>query len=100
MQDNTTTLPWGNESIYRNGKYAGYVTSAGFGHTLGKAVCMGYVCAPGNSKQSGVMGGGREKSTGVVTHQYLKEGSYEIEIDEKLWPANLHMTPPYDPKSL
>ena len=42
------------------------------------------------------MDGGREKSTGVVTHQYLKEGNYEIEIDGKLWPANIihnFMTP-------
>jgi glycine cleavage system aminomethyltransferase T len=87
LQDDTTTLPWGNESIYRNGEYTGYVTSAGFGHTLGKAVCMGYVCAPGNSKQSGsvIDDSGREKSSGVVTHQYLKEGRYEIEIDGKLW---------------
>ena len=105
LQEDTTTLPWGKESIYRNGEYAGYVTSAGFGHTLGKAVCMGYVCAtPRNSKQSGhsVMDDSdREKSSGVteVTHQYLKEGRYEIEIDGKLWPANLHLTPPYDPKS-
>ena len=99
LQDDTTILPWGNESIYRNGEYAGYVTSAGFGHTLGKAVCMGYVCTPENSKQSGIMDGEREKSIGVVTHQYLKEGSYEIEIDGKLWPAQLYMTAPYDPKS-
>ena len=62
-----------------------------------KAVCMGYVCTPENSKQNGVMDGGREKSTGVVTHQLV--GSYEIEIDGKLWPAHLHMTAPYDPKS-
>ena len=95
LQDDTTTLPWGNESIYRNGEYAGYVTSAGFGHTLGKAVCMGYVCAPG---KSGVAGGGG-KSTAVVTRQYLKEGSYEMEINGKLWPASLRMMPPYDPKS-
>ena len=93
LQEDTTTLPWGKESIYRNGEYTGYVTSAGFGHTLGKAVCMGYVCAMDDSD--------REKSSGVteVTHQYLKEGRYEIEIDGKLWPASLHPTPPYDPKS-
>ena len=105
LQDDTTTLPWGNESIYRNGEYAGYVTSAGFGHTLGKAVCMGYVCAtPGNPKQSGrsVMddsGGEKLSSVTAVTRQYLKEGRYEIEINGKLWPASLHLTPPYDPKS-
>ena len=60
---------------------------------------MGYVYAPENSKQCGVVDRGREKSTGVVTHQYLKEGNYEINIDGKLWPAHLHMTAPYDPKS-
>ena len=100
LQDNTTTLPWGNESIYRNGEFAGYITSAGFGHTLGKAVCMGYVCAPGTSgvpQERRALATG--KSTAVVSRQYLKEGSYEIEIDGKLWPASLHLTPPYDPKS-
>ena len=96
LQDDTTTLPWGNESIYRNGEYAGYVTSAGFGHTLGKAVCMGYICAPGSS---GVKDEERGKPSGVVTPQYLREGSYQIEIDGKLWPASLQVTPPYDPKS-
>ena len=56
---------------------------------------MGCVCAPG----SGVMDEDREKSTDVVTHRHLRGGSYEIEIDGKLWPASLHITPPYDPKS-
>ena len=61
---------------------------------------MGYVCAPGTS---GVPLEGRKpatgKSTAVVNNQYLKEGSYEIEIDGRLWPASLHLTPPYDPRS-
>ena len=88
LQDNTTTLPWGNESIYRNGEFVGFVTSAGFGHTIGKAVCMGYVsrAVTGDDPASG-------KST-VMTRQYLKEGNYEIEINGELWPASLHMTPP------
>ena len=97
LQDDTTTLPWGSESIYRNGEFAGCVTSAGFGHSLGKAVCMGYVCVPG---KSGVVG--ENPTTGkcsVVTRRYLKEGNYEIEINGKLWPATLHLIPPYDPKS-
>ena len=92
LQDDTTTLPWGNESIYRNGEFAGYVTSAGFGHTLNKAVCMGYICAPGKSGAAGKEPAGG-KST-VVSRQYLKEGNYEIEINGELWPASLHMTPP------
>ena len=97
MDDDTATLPWGNESIYRNGQFAGYVTSAGYGHTLGKAVCMGYVCAAGKGgvKDEKPTGG----KTSVITPRYLKEGSYEIEIDGKLWAATLHLTSPYDPKS-
>ena len=54
---------------------------------------MGYVYAAGRSG----MGRSREENTGrsaVVTRRYLKEGEYQIEIDGKLWPAILHLTPP------
>ena len=94
LGSNFTTLPWGNESIYRNGLFSGYITSAGFGHSLGKAVCMGYVCAAG---RSGVARSREENTTNgrsAVTRRYLKEGEYQIEIDGKLWPATLHLTPP------
>ena len=95
MQNDSTSFPWGNESIYRDGQLCGYVTSAGFGHSLGKAVCMGYVCAAG---RSGVARSREENTTdgrsAVVTRRYLKEGEYQMEIDGKLWPATLHLTPP------
>ena len=96
LGNDTTTLPWGNESIYRNREFAGYITSAGFGHTLGKAVCMGYICGGGTSGV--VMKENASRKSTVVTRRYLKEGQYEIEIDGKLWPATLHLTPPCDPK--
>ena len=95
IHNDSTPFPWGNESIYRDGQLCGYVTSAGFGHSLGKAVCMGYVCA---GERSGVARSREENTTdgrsAVVTHRYLKEGEYQIEIDGKLWPATLHLTPP------
>ena len=95
MQNDTTTLPWGKESIYRDGEFCGYITSAGFGHTLGKAVCVGYVSGVGRRDVAAVSAG---KST-VVGGCCLKEGQYEIEIDGKLWPATLHQSPPLnDPK--
>lgn len=30
--------PWGSEPIYRNGEFAGMVTTAGFGFTLNRQV--------------------------------------------------------------
>ena len=97
LGSDVTSLPWGSESIFRNGEFSGYVTSAGFGYSLGKAVCMGYVCAA--ERNGPGVGRSREENTtdgrsAVVTRRYLKEGDYQIEIDGKLWPATLHLTPP------
>lgn len=77
-------LPWGKELIYRNGVYAGYVTSAGYGYSIGGPVCMGYVLSnDGNN----------------VSTRYLREGNYEIEIDGKRWSAELTLKCFYDPES-
>ncbi|VDI20061.1 pyruvate dehydrogenase phosphatase regulatory subunit [Mytilus galloprovincialis] len=35
--------PWGGEPIYRNGKFAGTVTSSAYGPTLEKMICLGFV---------------------------------------------------------
>lgn len=37
---------WGSEPIYRNNEFVGIVTSAGFGFTLGKIVCLGFITRP------------------------------------------------------
>lgn len=82
-----SVLPWGYENIYRNGQMVGYVTSAAFGYTVGKPICIGYVYA----KHAG-----RE----AVSLEYLREGSYEIDIAGNMRPAEINLTPLYDPKSL
>ena len=84
IPDDEDVLPWGKEVIYRNGNYAGYVTSAGYGFSVGGPICMGFVSNGGNT----------------VNSQYLKEGQYEIEIDGKRWSAELSMKSFYDPKSV
>lgn len=76
-------LPWGKELIYRNGVYVGYVTSAGYGFSIGAPICMGYVLKHGEN----------------VNSSYLQEGTYEIEIDGKKWSAELTMKSFYDPSS-
>jgi 4-methylaminobutanoate oxidase (formaldehyde-forming) len=46
----TDLMAWGEEPIYRDGECVGVLTSAGFGHTVGRLVGLGYVpLAPGEA---------------------------------------------------
>ncbi len=71
-----------NEPIWRDGALAGYVRSAMYGHTLGGAIALGYI----------------EHADGVDA-DYVKSGSYEIEIAGVRYPATASLRPLYDPKS-
>ena len=35
--------PWGGEPVYRNGKYAGSITSSGYGFKLKRMMCLGFI---------------------------------------------------------
>jgi dimethylglycine dehydrogenase len=37
---------FGGEAIFRDGRYVGYVTSGGFGHTVGESLALGYLRTP------------------------------------------------------
>lgn len=78
-------FPWGKELIYRNGVQAGYVTSAGYGYSIGQHICMGYVQSTDGS---------------TVTTNYLKTGDYEIEVEGRKWPAIITTRSFYDPNSI
>lgn len=41
--DDPHEMAWGEEPIYRDAEIAGVLTSAAYGHTLGRAIGMGYV---------------------------------------------------------
>lgn len=45
--DNAEGFPHGHEPIYRNGKFAGNLTSASYGHTLDRAVGLGWLAGGG-----------------------------------------------------
>ena len=73
-------LMLGNEPVYRNGALVGYITSASFGHTLGRSVGMGYVvCEDG------------------VSADYILSGAYEVEIANTMFAATAYVKAPYDP---
>jgi 4-methylaminobutanoate oxidase (formaldehyde-forming) len=58
-----SSLLFGTEPVWRNGSLVGYLRSAGFGHTLGCGIGMGYL-----------------RSDTGVNAQWLSEGDFEIEI--------------------
>ena len=75
-------LLYHNEPIWRDGKQVGYLTSGMYGHTIGRALGMGYVNHPEG-----------------VTPEFVKEGTYEIEVAGVRYAADAALAPFYDPKS-
>ena len=71
----------GRETIYRNGERCGWLSSAGFGHTIGKFIGMGYV-----------------RNGGYIDHDFVLSGEYELEVATKRVKATVSLQPLYDPK--
>ena len=72
-----------NEPIFRDGEQVGFVTSAGYGHTLGGCVAMGYV---------GHAAG--------ASDDFVQSGRYEIQLPRRRCPARPSLRPLYDPGNL
>jgi len=75
------TILSGRETIYRNGQRCGWLSSGGYGHTLGHSIGMGYV-----------------RSNQAIDQDYVLSGSYELEVATQRVPANVTLSPLYDPK--
>lgn len=73
-------LLYGSEPIYRDGKPIGYIRAGNYGHTLGGAVGLGHI-----EHQDG------------VSLDFIKSGSYEIEVSGRRYPAQVSLRPLYDP---
>lgn len=75
--------PWGGEPIYRNGEYCGTVTSAGYGFSSEKLVCLGYI----SRSQS--------DDSKVITTEYImdKNATYHIDIAGQLFKLTQHIHP-------
>ncbi|MBN2906711.1 MAG: GcvT family protein [Rhodobacteraceae bacterium] len=71
----------GRETIFRNGERVGYLSSGGFGHTLGKSIGMGYVRHPDG-----------------VDAAFVESGAYELEVATDRVPCNVTLAPLYDPR--
>jgi 4-methylaminobutanoate oxidase (formaldehyde-forming) len=76
-----SVLLLGRETIYRDGKRVGWLTSGGYGHTVGRAIGYGYVRDPENG----------------VQRDELLTGSYELEVATTRVPAEIFFESLYDP---
>ena len=70
----------GRETILRDGKFAGYLTSGGYGYTIGKPIGYGYVREPQG-----------------VSEAYVMAGNYELVVAQEKVKATPHLKPLYDP---
>ena len=71
-----------NEPVWRNGKLAGRLTSASYGHHLGAAIGLGYV-----------------ETAAKETAGDIEASKFEIEIAGRRCPARASLKPLYDPAS-
>ena len=72
----------GRETILRDGVQVGYLTSGGYGHTIGKSIGYGYV---------------RGDDLGDAA---LLAGRYELVVANAVFPAEIGLRPFYDPDNL
>ena len=78
--DDPTVILLGRETIYRDGVRVGWLSSGGFGHTLGKPIGYGYV-----------------RNADGVAENWMKTGRYELEVASERVPCQIHVSALYDP---
>jgi 4-methylaminobutanoate oxidase (formaldehyde-forming) len=72
------------EVIRRDGTEVGYVRAGSYGHTVGGAVGLAMV-SPGD---------------GPVTADWLAAGHWDVEVNDRRWPAEVTLRPLYDPANI
>ena len=70
----------GRETIYRDGERVGWLTSGGYGYTIGRSIGYGYVRNPAG-----------------VTADYVTGADYELEVGGQRVAAEVSLQPFYDP---
>jgi 4-methylaminobutanoate oxidase (formaldehyde-forming) len=80
--DDPDVLAYHDEPVYRDGELVGHLSSAAYGHTLGRTVALGYVTAPEPDPEP----------------SWFTSGTYEIEVATQWITAQASLRPFYDPK--
>ena len=72
---------WGNEPVLRNGQPVGYVTSAGYAHSIGGQVALATI-----------------SHDDLATKGFISGGEYVIDVGGTHVPATASLRPAFDPK--
>ncbi|UWQ33880.1 FAD-dependent oxidoreductase [Leisingera sp. M527] len=70
----------GRETIYRNGQRVGWLSSGGYGYTVGQSIGYGYI-----------------RNSDGVDAEYVLSGDYELEVATERVPCKVQLSPLYDP---
>jgi len=81
VPDNPDVVLLGRETIYRDGQRVGWLSSGGFGYTIGKAIGFGYVRNPAG-----------------VTEDFVLSGRYALDVARERVPCSVSLKPLYDPE--
>ena len=84
VMEDAETLLYHNEPILCDGEIVGRITSGMFGHTIGRAIGLGYV----------------ENRGEAVTAEFIQGGQFEIEVAGATLRAKASLEPLYDPENL
>ena len=84
MADAPRTNLWGNELLLRDGAAAGFVTSAAFGHSIGRPVALGMV----------------SNAAGAADKAWIESGRWEVDLAGERLPATVTLRAPYDAAGL
>ena len=80
--DDAEAILIGGETIRRNGAIVGYISTGGYGYTVGSYI-----------------GIGRLRDDAGIDDDWLGTGQFEIEIRQRLYPAQAHTRALYDPEN-
>ncbi len=81
VPDDPEIVLLGRETIYRDGARVGWLSSGGFGYTIGKPIGYGYV-----------------RNSNGVTEGFVLSGTYELDVARERVPCKVSLKPLYDPE--
>jgi 4-methylaminobutanoate oxidase (formaldehyde-forming) len=76
------TMMWGGELMLRDGRAVGQVTSAAWGAALGATAGLAYI---------------RDPAGDAVTPEFVRAGSYQVNVGGQLRDVTVSLRPPFDP---
>jgi glycine cleavage system aminomethyltransferase T len=81
--DDPEPLMYHDEPIRLDGRLVGRITSAAYGHTIGRSIGLGYVT----------------REDGPVTSEWLRSGTIDVEVALERLPATASLRAAYDPEN-